>query len=100
MAISSEVTNWRPLGLEPGMGKIAAKYGVTFTWDTEFDTYRAWLWIHGNGTRTKYVIDSAELRALRDQGDYDVIWTKVEQACRELTDEMAGLYQLADEAKR
>lgn len=91
---------YRPLGLEPGMGKIAAKYGVTITWDKDFDTYRMNLYIAGHGKRTRLFIETTELSELRYAGDYDLIWNRVERACRELTDEMANLYGMADESRK
>lgn len=91
---------WRPLGLESGMGKIAAKHSVTITWDRDFDTYRLSLYISGRGKRTRLFIDTEKLIKLRYSGDYDIIWREVERTCRELTDEMANLYGMADESRK
>lgn len=91
---------YRPIGLEPVMGKIAAGYSVSLWWSPMRLAYQVILWHEGSENRTGLYLDARHLQTLRDRGDYDLIWNLVRQTCREATDEMANLHQLADEAKR
>lgn len=83
----------RTFGLEPMMGKIASRYGVSVSY--RHDPVRYVLYVSVGRNAVELPLD--RLRELREAGDYDVIWNMVENACRELTDEMSGLYALADE---